>query len=176
SRTGSPLVGAGELGAYGELPVPGPHTAAELDTVLGLLAGPRSRIAAVSVGHGRDRASRAAAEAFGAAWRARGGVVLAVVDWPESAASWLRPARRLTAQVPDAWVVAGAVAGWAQMGRRLRHSTDWDPYRTVAFASLYDPRLPALAGPGVLHGLRGATADGDTWEVSGGWVRSPATR
>ncbi|RSS80392.1 hypothetical protein EF918_13800, partial [Streptomyces sp. WAC06614] len=41
---------------------------------LGLLAGPRSRIAAVSVGHGRDRASRAAAEAFGAAWRARGGV------------------------------------------------------------------------------------------------------
>ncbi|MET9464297.1 hypothetical protein ABZY44_05620 [Streptomyces sp. NPDC006544] len=118
----------------------------------------------VVVGHGRDGASRSAAAAFTEAWRARGGQVLAVVDWPESAASWLRPARRMTEQSPGAWVVTGALTGWAQMSRRLRHSTDWDPARTFAFAALHDPRLRTLAGPDAVRGLRGATAQGGTWE------------
>ncbi|MBH0244856.1 hypothetical protein I3W98_21405, partial [Streptomyces cavourensis] len=77
----------------------------------------------------------------------------------------LRPALRLTETAPDAWVVAAAPLGFAQLARRLRHSTDWDPARTCAFAALGDHRLPALAGDGTLHGLRGATADGGTWEA-----------
>ncbi|MFF7988778.1 ABC transporter substrate-binding protein [Kitasatospora xanthocidica] len=148
------------------LPAPRPHTAAELDSLIGLLANSRPSVGTVAIGHSRDDASRAAARAFAEAWRARGGEVLAEVDWPENAASWLRPARRLTAQSPDAWVVAAAVFGFAQLARRLRHSTAFDPARTVAFASLGDPRLPALAGPGTLDGLRGATADGGSWEVA----------
>ncbi|MEU1804118.1 ABC transporter substrate-binding protein [Streptomyces sp. NPDC019937] len=168
----SPLIRAEDLAAYGDLPSPAPHTAAELDALLGLLASRKGRVETVAIGHGRDPASRAAAEAFAAAWKARDGKVVTTVDWPESAASWLRPAHRLTAEEPDAWVMAAAPLGFAQLARRLRHSTDWDPARTVAFAALEDSRLPALTGPDTLHGLRGATAEGGTWEVRRRWVTS----
>ncbi|MFH9347781.1 hypothetical protein [Kitasatospora sp. NPDC017646] len=176
--TPSPLVRPGELGAYGPLPSPTGHTEAELATLLGLLSTSRPRMHTVAVGHSRDDASRATAQAFTDAWRARGGSVLAVTDWPEQAASWLRPARRFTSRAPDAWVVAAAPPGWVQMARRLRHSTTWTAERTFGFASLAEPRAVALAGPDTLHGLRGATADGRTWEVRHGWLtsRSPETR
>ncbi|MCP2170181.1 type 1 periplasmic-binding domain-containing protein [Goodfellowiella coeruleoviolacea] len=167
----SPLVSATDLATHGVgLPTPAPHTAEELDALIGLLTGRSARVSTVAVGHSRDAAARVAAQAFTAAWTARGGTVLTVVDWPETAASWLRPAVRLTAQRPDAWVVAAAPLGFAQLARRLRHSTDWEPARTVAFASLHDSRLPALAGPDTVHGLRGASADGGTWAVRHGWV------
>ncbi|MEU5951990.1 hypothetical protein [Streptomyces sp. NPDC047525] len=166
----SPLIGAPAPVAHADLPAPAPHTEAELTALIGLLTLPKARIETVAVGHSRDAASRAAAEAFAAAWTARGGTVLTTVSWPETAASWLRPAHRLTAEIPDAWVMAAAPLGLAQLARRLRHSTDWDPARTYAFASLKDSRVPALAGDDVLHGLRGATADGDTWDVRHRWV------
>jgi hypothetical protein len=168
----SPLIASADVAAYAELPVPAAHTDAELAELVGLLTRPRARVVTVVVGHSRDAVSRTAADAFVAAWRARGGTVLTVVSWPETAASWLRPANRLTAELPDAWVVAAAPIGFAQLARRLRHSTDWDPARTYAFASLQDSRLPALAGRDVLHGLRGAAADGGTWDVRRGWVTS----
>ncbi|WP_432165212.1 Ada metal-binding domain-containing protein [Streptomyces sp. bgisy031] len=166
----SPLISPTDLDAYGDLPRPSPHTAAELGALVGLLTPTKSPIETVAVGHSRDAASRAAADAFATAWTARGGRVLTIVNWPESAASWLRPATRLTTALPDAWVVAAAPLGFAQLARRLRHSTEWDPSRTYAFASLSDSRLPALTGPDTVHSLRGATADGGTWEVRRGWV------
>ncbi|MFE2744660.1 Ada metal-binding domain-containing protein [Streptomyces scopuliridis] len=166
----SPLVDPAELAGLGDLPVPAAHTDAELAALFGLLTQPRSCIASLAIGHSRDAASRASAEAFAAAWQAAGKDVLAIVDWPEHAASWLRPAQRLTAQAPDAWLIAAAPLGFAQLARRLRHSTDWDPRRTYAFAALGDSRVPALAGAHTLHGLRGATADGGTWHINRDWV------
>lgn len=124
----------------------------------------------VSIGHSRDANSAAAAAAFASAWRERGHRVSAVVDWPEDAASWLRQARRLTAGEPDAWVIAAAVEGFVQVSRRLVHSTLWTARRTFAFATLADPRCGALAGPGVLDGLRGATSEGGSWAISGNEV------
>ncbi|MEV0159743.1 hypothetical protein [Nonomuraea fuscirosea] len=112
----------------------------------------------VVVGHGRD--ARPAAEAFARTWE---GTVLAVVSWPERAASWLRQARRFTAGEPDAWVVAGAPLGWAGMSERLRRSTDWDPARTYGFAAT--ARAVALAPPGTLEGMRGADHDGNAWQI-----------
>ncbi|GGV42471.1 hypothetical protein GCM10010277_31820 [Streptomyces longisporoflavus] len=164
----SPLIGAADLAAHADLPAPAAHTEAELASLIGLLTLPGARIETVAVGHSRDTASRAAAEAFADAWTARGGTVLATVSWPETAASWLRPAQRLTAELPDAWVLAAAPLGLAQLARRLRRSTDWDPARSYAFAGLQDSRMPALAGADVLHGLRGASADGGTWVVRHG--------
>ncbi|MGW8969933.1 hypothetical protein [Streptomyces platensis] len=175
----SPLIPRAEVAAYGGLPSPAPHTDAELGALLALLTAPRMRIATVVVGHSRDAASRSSAAAFAEAWCEAGRQpVLAMVDWPETAASWLRAAHRFTADEPDAWVVAAAPVGWAQMSRRLRHSTDWDPARTFGFAALGDSRVPALAGPATLHGMRGATADGGTWAIDRGWVTEqlPARR
>ncbi|OMI35589.1 Ada metal-binding domain-containing protein [Streptomyces sparsogenes] len=169
----SPLISPADLAAHADdLPLPRPHTGAELISLLGLLTGPRQRIETVAIGHSRDEDSRTAAQAFHDVWTARGGRVLTVVHWPETAASWLRAARRLTAETPDAWVIAASVPGFAQLARRLRTSTDFDPARTVAFASLNTSRLPTLAGPGTLSGLRGASADGGTWDVRGAWVTS----
>jgi len=130
------------------------------------------RIEAIAVGHSRDPASQAAAEALITAWRERLGQILTVVSRPETTASWLRPATRLTSEVPDAWVMAAAPLGFAQLARRLRHSTDGDPARTYAFASLCHSRLPAPAGTDTLHGLRGATADGGTRDGCHRWVTS----
>ncbi|MFF2043458.1 Ada metal-binding domain-containing protein [Kitasatospora sp. NPDC058170] len=149
------------------LPPPAAHTPAELASLLGLLTGPPERIRSVVIGHGRAEAATAAARALAEAWRARGGEVLAVVDWPEAAASWLRPATRFTAATPDAWVVAGGPEGWAQMSRRLRFSTDWDPARTFGFASIGTVAVVERAGADVLHGMRGASADGGTWRIGG---------
>ncbi|MEV0231920.1 hypothetical protein [Nonomuraea sp. NPDC050786] len=145
---------------------PAAHTPAELDALVALLAARRPRVETITLGHARDAASVAAAEDLARAWRTRGGQVLAVVHWPESAASWLRHARRFAAGEPDAWVVAAAPLGWAQMARRLRLSTGWDPARTFAFASVGTAETVALAAPGTLEGLRGATAAGGTWRVT----------
>jgi hypothetical protein len=82
----------------------------------------------VAVGHGRDATSVAAAKAFVAAWD---GQLAVVVDWPATAASWLRPARRLVAAEPDAWVIADTPGGWEPVARRLREAPGWDPMRTV---------------------------------------------
>ncbi|MFJ2775896.1 hypothetical protein [Kitasatospora sp. NPDC087315] len=171
----SPLIGPAAIAAYGPLPAPGPHTAAELAALLRLLTGGRARLHTVTVGHSRDDASRAAARAFTEAWLdLPGRSVLAVVDWPEQAASWLRPARRLTAPAPDAWVLAAAPLGWAQLARRLGREPGWRAWHTFGFASLAslaslaEPRAVALAGQGALDGLRGASADGGTWEIADG--------
>jgi hypothetical protein len=148
--------------------VPAPHTNPELETIMGLLTERRSRVSTISVGHARDDASRSAANAIIRAWTVHGGDVLGVVDWPEDAASWLRQATRLAMGATDAWVVAGSPLGWAQMGRRLRCSTDWDPERTIAFSSLADIQLIELADPDVFKGLRGTMPDGGTWRIGGG--------
>lgn len=156
----SPLIRTQRIAA------PAAHTTAEVTVLVDLLTGHRPRIETVTVGHGRDAASTAAARFFAHTWLARGGQILTVVTWPEEAASWLRQAARFAAGDPDAWVVAGAALGWAQMSRRLRHSTTWDPARTFAFASIGTAETVRLAGPGTLDGMRGAAADGGTWRIS----------
>ncbi|MEU5220940.1 hypothetical protein AB0G79_32725 [Streptomyces sp. NPDC020807] len=166
----SPRLRPSALADAAPWPAPRPHTDPELARLLALLEAAGYRGGSVALGHGRDTASKDTAAAFAAAWQRTGGSVAAVVDWPEDAASWLRQARRLTQPEPDAWVVAAAPVGWAQMSRRLRHSTDWDPRRTFGFAALGDSRIPAAVGPDVLDGMRGATADGRSWTVRGGWI------
>jgi hypothetical protein len=69
-RSRSPLIGVVEPAEFGDLPTPVGHTRAELTALIVLLALPRSRIETVAVGHSRDTASRTAAEAFAAAWKA----------------------------------------------------------------------------------------------------------
>jgi hypothetical protein len=123
-------------------------TDAELEALVKVLGGARHAV----IGTAADPASRADGARIAAAW---GGPDLATVTWPETAASWLRQARRFAAPDPDIWVVAATPAGWAGMTRRLLMSTGWSPHRTVVTAALTDSRLP---------GLRGVRADGTTWE------------
>ncbi|VVJ18608.1 Uncharacterised protein [Amycolatopsis camponoti] len=123
-------------------------TAAELEALVKLIGEARH----IVLGTAADPASRADGERIAEAW---GGLVLATVTWPETAASWLRQAQRFAAPDPDVWVVAATPTGWAGLSRRLLMSTRWSPHRTVVTATLTDSRLP---------GLRGARADGTTWE------------
>jgi hypothetical protein len=142
------------------------YTQAELAAVLRLLAALRPRIGSINIGSSRDPISLATAVAVQEAWTSAGGQVLDVVDWPDDAASWLRQARRFTVHEPDAWVVTGSIWGWVQMGRRLAYSTDWDPARTVATASLADATLIAAGGIGTFDGLRGVHRDGRSWHIT----------
>lgn len=137
-----------------------------LEEIEALVALARTRGAlTVTVGHARDTQACAAASAFAHAWSAIGRDVLRVVDWPESAASWLRPARRFATPEPDLWVVAGMPTGWAQMARRLTWSTEWKARKTLAFAGLAFPETLELAGVGVLDGLSGCMEGGLIWRV-----------
>jgi hypothetical protein len=148
---------------------PGP-TDAELNrmTELALCRGARR----VAVGRGRSAPAAGTVAAFIRRWEASGGVVVDVVTWPEEAASWLRQATRLAAADPDLWVMAGAPRGWAQMTRRLLWSTPWQPGRTLAFAALGTQRAIELVGAHNLSGFAGATADGGTWRVCNGNIRT----
>jgi len=119
----------------------------------------------IAIGHGRHPASVAAARALHAAWTAAGGSALDRVDWPETPASWLRPARRLTAGDPDAWVLADSIAGCARVVRRLAQQENWTPARTIGFAGLASDDLVALAAPISLAGMTGPTATGGTWRI-----------
>lgn len=150
----------------------GAPTEPELRMVIAQLERLDARL--VSVGHGRDRRSRLAAERFAAVWSAstdrngRDRSVAVIVDWAAEAASWLKPARRLTEPEVDAWVISDRPHTWAQMVRRLRASTNWDPGRTIALAALGTPLTVALAGANALEGLRGASPDGRLWFVHEG--------
>ncbi|MFJ4841614.1 hypothetical protein [Streptomyces sp. NPDC088746] len=131
----SPLISDHDLAAHGMRRDPAAHTEKELAALVALLLQRRRpRTETVAVGHSRDAASRAAADAFATARKARGGTVLTTVDRPETAASWPRPATRPASGPQDAWVMAAALPGFAQLARRLRRSTDWGPARTYAFA------------------------------------------
>lgn len=124
----------------------------------------------IAVGSGRSAAAALAVTEFARSWEDGGGTVLAVVTWPEEAASWLRQATRFAAADPDLWVMAGPPRGWAQMTRRLLWSTAWQPGRTIAFAALGTERAIGLVGAHNLHGLAGVTAHGGTWTVCNGAI------
>lgn len=137
-------------------------TDAELRRVVQLLHAQGAVL--VAVGHGRDEQSRRSAEAFTAVWQAGGGQIAAVVDWPPEAASWLRSATRLTGHQVDAWVIADHPHSFAPVASRLAADTDWDPARTVAFASLAGEDLSMRTGAD-LDGLHGATPEGRIWRI-----------
>lgn len=151
-----------------------PPTAAELDAVEALLRQVRPPALTLVVGSGRGPHARAGASALADRWAATGGTVLLVMDWPEEAASWLRAARRFVEPAPDAWAVVGPPQGWAQMSRRLRRSTDWDPARTVGFATLGDVRLLEVAGADAVAGMRGARTDGSSWRLHRAFLATQA--
>lgn len=105
---------------------PTPHTNAELERLVHMLhAATAHRIA---IGHGRHDASIAAAAALCTAWTETGRSAT-TVSWPADAASWSRPARHLTVEHPDAWVIADTPAGTAQLANRLVGRDGWSPAR-----------------------------------------------
>lgn|GEM_PF-3432355 len=63
--------------------------------VLALVELARERgVQPVAIGSGRHPASRVGARALSDAWQRAGGEVALELDWPETAASWLRQATR----------------------------------------------------------------------------------
>ncbi|MGV9316576.1 hypothetical protein ACWDR0_30985 [Streptomyces sp. NPDC003691] len=129
---------------------------------LALARGTRS----IAVGSGRTPAALAAAATITRTWRACGGTVADTVTWPETAASWLRQARRFAAAPAGLWVMTGPETGWAQMTRRLLWSTSWRPDRTLATAALARPATLALIGADRLRGMTGADAGGAVWRIT----------
>jgi hypothetical protein len=137
----------------------------EVDAVMRMAIARRPLL--LAVGHGRDQRSAALTAAFADHWLAGGGRLTGIVSWPATAASWLRPATRLSSGAPDLWVVADDPAGWAGMAARLTELGQWRPERTIAFGALADPRLPDLCPRGAVDGLSGALADGSQWIFDG---------
>lgn len=139
--------------------------AAELTALLGLLHAMRPRPVSVVIGTAADAVSRTNGTRLAEAWESHG-VVLDTVTWPETAASWLRHARRFAGPAPDAWIVTATPAGWVGMGRRLAYSTGWSARRTVGIAALAHPTLITAGGAATFDGLRGTHTDGRTWEIT----------
>lgn len=159
TATASPHISDVRLDSYpAATHPPAGHTAAGIDGLVRLAKARRAETA--TLGCGRYDSCRAA---VAAAWTAQGGQILDTVDWAPEAASWLRPARRLTAATTDLWVVCDSPAGWAQVARRLAHSTGWDPARTLGFAGLDTIEIADLARGRLLDGMAGPTITGGWW-------------
>jgi hypothetical protein len=139
-------------------------TKAEVEALLQLARGRGVRD--ITIGAGRTARAVETARMVESAWNRAGGRTLGTVTWPETGASWLRPASRFAATNPDLWIMTGLATGWAQMTRRLLWSTRWRPDRTLATAGIGDPRTLALVGLANLDGLAGAHADGASWRVT----------
>ena len=88
--------------------------------------------------------------AFVDAWD---GQIAVVVDWPPPAASWLRTAQRLTANDPDAWVIADTSAGWEPVGAPPARDRPLGPdaYRDGAMTESLFARPPVEIAPGAVH-------------------------
>jgi hypothetical protein len=124
--------------------------------VLALIAA--MDVARVGVGHARDHKSSVLAAACVDAWTDRGGEITAVVSWPDEAASGLRQAQALTAGAPDAWLIAGPIASLRRVCDRLARRADWDPARTVVFATVGEGAVVGRSDSIVTAGQRPARA------------------
>lgn len=142
---------------------PAPHTPGELRRLVSILDD--EDVMTVAIGHGRHEASEAAANALASACAFPGQTVVTIVDWPATAASWLRPARRLASACADAVVIADTPAGCAQVTARLAELPGWCPARLYGFASVASPDLLSLTRPGALAGMTGPTPDGGLWRI-----------
>jgi hypothetical protein len=87
------------------------------------------------------------------------------VDWPAQAASWLRPARRLTAPDIELCIVLDNLAGSAQILRRLAEQPGWHVGNIITWSAIRRPALLTLFQAERLDGLRGTTATGETWTL-----------
>ncbi|WP_199742988.1 hypothetical protein [Nocardia stercoris] len=131
----------------------------------------------LTLGSGRVPAAIATMNAVAAEWERGGGRIADRVTWPETAASWLRQARRFTTAATDLWVMTGPPLGWAQMTRRLLWSTPWTAADTLLTAAITDPAALALVGTVYLEGSTGIDADGSVWTVGAdGLLRPGAAR
>ena len=166
-RTGSPRIPDHVLARYPAATAqPAPHTTDELLRLLSMLHD--VGVGTVAIGHGRQEASIAAAGALTHACSNADWIVVTGVAWPATAASWLRPARRLASVEADAIVIADTPAGCAQLTARLAEQPNWTPARTFGFASVASPDLISLAKPGTLIGMTGPTSTGGIWRVGHG--------
>ncbi len=100
SPSGAPRILDNTLARYpAALRPPEPHTYAELTCLLALLRVAKADT--IAVGHGRGPVSVTAARALASTWVTAGSTVLAMVDWPASAASWpLAASTRATKKLP----------------------------------------------------------------------------
>ncbi|WP_019930724.1 hypothetical protein [Nocardia sp. BMG111209] len=140
--------------------------------IAGIVAVARARgVRALTLGSGRTPAAIATVDAVAVEWERGGGRIADHVTWPETAASWLRQARRFTTTTPDLWVMTGPRPGWAQMTRRLLWSTPWSAADTIVTSVIADPAALALVGTAYLEGLTGVDAEGSAWTVTDGLLR-----
>ncbi|MEU0504383.1 hypothetical protein [Nocardia sp. NPDC005998] len=141
----------------------------EVDAIIALASARGART--LTLGSGRTPTALATMAAVATGWERGGGRIVDHVTWPESAASWLRQARRFTATTPDLWIMTGPRLGWAQMTRRLLWSTTWTPHDTLVTAAIADPAALELVGTAHLDGLTGIDGDGSAWCVADGQLR-----
>ncbi|MBU3064731.1 hypothetical protein KO481_24785 [Nocardia sp. NEAU-G5] len=140
--------------------------------IAAIIAVARARGAhTLTLGSGRTPPAIATMAAVAAQWERGGGRIADHVTWPETAASWLRQARRFTATTPDLWVMTGPRLGWAQMTRRLLWSTPWSASNTIVTSEIADPAALALVGTAYLEGLTGVDAEGSVWTVTDSLLR-----
>ena len=152
-------------------PRPEPRGSITAAEVAALVALAQARSAErIAIGSGRDPVAVDATRAIADAWVLAGGEIAVKLAWPEEAASWLRHAKRFTADEPDLWIMSGPTLGWPQMTRRLLWSSPWDPARSLLTGTLSEPAALELVGLHNRSGIAGVTSTGTAWRLVDGVV------
>jgi len=126
----------------------------------------------LSIGHNREETNINIAACIANKWietqnwvRSEGGYILNVVDWPESAASWLRQAKQLNQDNPDAWVIISSFKSAMQILQRLSAEKNWIPERTFCLFSSNCEMMNKITPWAGLNGLKGLLTNGRRWII-----------
>jgi ABC-type branched-subunit amino acid transport system substrate-binding protein len=132
----------------------GPTLAAYMDQELGGAEG-----LTVNLGARNDAYGTGLADAFSAAWQARGGTIGEEVIYDTKLPNYDSEASQITAGNPDAFVIIDFPETFNKVGPALVRTGDYEPSKTFVTDGLSASDLLESAGEEAVNGLRG-TAPG----------------
>jgi len=132
----------------------------------------------LSIGHSSLAHDKAFAENFALKWessvnwvRSDGGFIINIVEWPITAASWLKPAQRLNKDNPDAWILVGPFASSLKLMERLLNEKSWLPERTFCVFPTFENAENRFDLMRKLNGLEALLLSGEKWIIENGtWL------
>ncbi|OXE97143.1 hypothetical protein BC749_108234 [Flavobacterium araucananum] len=126
----------------------------------------------LSIGYDRNDTNYNIAEELAERWqynqtcvRVDGGFIITLVNWPETAASWLAQAKELNKDRPDAIAIISSISSGLAVLKRLADQQNWSASQTFCIFDDTETLQRYAAELSVHSGLKCIMKDGSRWIV-----------